>query len=138
MGPGSRSQGSLGRDDQLSIEAARALPDLPQDTDGPVFREPWEAQAFAMTLTLHQRGLFTWPQWAATLAEEIKRAQAAGDPDTGETYYHHWLNALERLVAQKGVADAATLARYQHAWDHAADRTPHGEPIELRPHDFHD
>src|SRR6266446_5981670 len=101
---------------------ARTLPSIPRDDDGPVFREPWEAQAFAMTLTLHQRGLFTWPQWAATLAEEIKRAQAAGDPDTGETYYHHWLNALERLVAEKGLTDAGTLHRYQHAWDHAADR----------------
>jgi len=73
-----------------------------------------------------------------TLGEEIKRAQAAGDPDTGETYYRHWLNALERLVAEKGVTDPATLARYQHAWDHAADRTPHGEPIVLQPQDFHD
>lgn len=116
--------------------AARALPDLPQDAEGPVFREPWEAQAFAMTLALHERGLFTWPQWAATLADEIKIAQAAGDPDTGETYYRHWLNALERLVAEKGVTDPATLMRYQHAWDHAADRTPHGEPIELRAEDF--
>jgi nitrile hydratase accessory protein len=117
--------------------AARALPDLPQDAEGPVFREPWEAQAFAMTLALHERRLFTWPEWAATLGEEITRAQAAGDPDTGETYYRHWLNALERLVAEKGVTDEATLARYQHAWDHAADRTPHGEPIELKPEDFH-
>jgi len=117
--------------------AARSLPDLPQDGEGPVFREPWEAQAFAMTLALHERGLFTWHQWAATLAAEIKRAQAAGDPDTGETYYHHWLNALEHLLAEKSVTDAAMLARYQHAWDHAADRTPHGQPIELHPQDFH-
>ena len=101
-----------------------------------MFREPWEAQAFAMALALHERGLFTWPEWAATLADEIKRAQAAGDPDTGETYYRHWLNTLERLVAEKGVTNAATLARYRDAWDHAADRTPHGEPIELRPEDF--
>ena len=118
--------------------ATKQVPSIPCDAEGPVFREPWEAQAFAMTLTLHERGLFTWPQWAATLSEEIKRAQGAGDPDTGETYYRHWLNALERLVAEKGVADAAMLARYQHAWDHAADRTPHGQPIELRPQDFHD
>ena len=109
---------------------------IPSDAEGPVFREPWEAQAFAMTLALHERRLFTWPEWAKTLGEEIKRAQAAGDPDTGETYYRHWLNALERLVAEKGVADAATLARYRHAWDHAADRTPHGAPIELRAEDF--
>ena len=112
------------------------VPGLPCDAEGPVFREPWEAQAFAMTLTLHQRGLFTWPEWAATLGAEIKRAQDNGDPDTGETYYRHWLAALERLVAEKGVADARTLARYRDAWDHAADRTPHGQPIELRPDDF--
>ena len=101
-----------------------------------MFREPWEAQAFAMTLALYRRGLFTWPEWAATLAEEIKRAQAAGDPDTGDTYYQHWLAALERLVAEKGVTDRASLERYRDAWDHAADRTPHGTPIELRPEDF--
>ena len=115
---------------------AAALPSLPRDDGGPVFREPWEAQAFAMTLALYRRGLFTWNEWAATLAAEIKRAQAAGDPDTGETYYQHWLAALERLVAEKGVADRASLKRYRDAWDHAADRTPHGTPIELRPEDF--
>ena len=82
------------------------VPSMPRDAEGPVFREPWEAQAFAMALALHERGLFTWPEWAATLGDEIKRAQAAGDPDTGETYYRHWLNALERLVAEKGVTDA--------------------------------
>ena len=109
---------------------------IPRDDGGPVFREPWEAQAFAMALALHERGLFTWTEWAATIAEEIKRAQAAGDPDTGETYYRHWLNALERLVAEKGVTDRNTLARYREAWDHAADRTPHGKPIELTPDDF--
>jgi nitrile hydratase accessory protein len=128
----------LSIDRKAAQAAARALPHLPQDREGPVFREPWEAQAFAMTLALHQRGLFTWPQWAATLAEEIKRAQGSGDSDTGETYYRHWLNALERLVAEKGVTDGRTLARYRHAWDHAADRTPHGQPIELQPQDFHD
>jgi nitrile hydratase accessory protein len=116
--------------------AAAAVPSIPCDAEGPVFREPWEAQAFAMALALHQRGLFTWPEWAATLSDEIRRAQAAGDPDTGETYYRHWLNTLERLVTEKGATDTATLARYRDAWDHAADRTPHGTPIELRPDDF--
>ena len=116
--------------------AAEAVPGIPQDEEGPVFREPWEAQAFAMALALHERGLFTWPEWAATLAGEIKRAQAGGDPDTGETYYRHWLNALERLVAAKGVTNAHTLARYHDAWDRAGDRTPHGTPIALRPEDF--
>lgn len=123
-------------DPRAAMHAAIAVPGVPRDVDGPVFREPWEAQAFAMALALHARGLFTWPEWAATLAEEIKRAQAAGDPDTGETYYQHWLNALERVVAAKGMADAHTLARYRDAWDRAADRTPHGAPIELKPDDF--
>ena len=116
--------------------ATEAVPGIPRDAEGPVFREPWEAQAFAMALALHERGLFSWSEWATTLAEEIKRAQAAGDPDTGETYYRHWLNALERIVAEKGVTDARTLERYRDAWDRAADRTPHGTAIELKPEDF--
>jgi nitrile hydratase accessory protein len=122
--------------DTAAAQATGALPDIPRDRDGPVFREPWEAQAFAMALTLHERGLFSWKEWAATLADEIKRAQAAGDPDTGETYYRHWLAALERLVASKGVTTSEALHRYRDAWDHAADRTPHGKPIQLRPEDF--
>ena len=123
-------------DPAAARRAISEVPSIPCDAEGPVFREPWEAQAFAMTLALHARGLFTWPEWAAALGTEIKRAQAAGDPDTGETYYHHWLNALEHLVSKKGVTDPAALARYHDAWDHAADRTPHGMPIELRPDDF--
>jgi nitrile hydratase accessory protein len=115
--------------------ATEAVPGIPRNAEGPVFREPWEAQAFAMALALHQRGLFTWHEWAAALGEEIKRAQAAGDPDTGETYYRHWLNTLERLVAAKGVTDGTMLARYRDAWEHAAERTPHGTPIELKPED---
>ena len=123
--------------DRMAADRARAaVPSIPCDAEGPVFREPWEAQAFAMTLTLHERGLFTWPEWAATLGAEIKRAQAAGDPDTGETYYQHWLATLERLVAAKGVATAELLHRYRDAWDHASDRTPHGKPIELTKEDF--
>jgi nitrile hydratase accessory protein len=125
------------RPDQQAAEVATsAVPGIPSDADGPVFREPWEAQAFAMALALHARGLFTWNEWAATLADEIKRAQAAGDADTGETYYRHWLATLERLIAAKGVATSETLNRYRNAWDHAADRTPHGSPIELKPEDF--
>ncbi len=115
---------------------AAALPSLPRDEGGPVFREPWEAQAYAMTLLLYRRGLFSWPEWAAALAAEIKRAQQEGDPDTGETYYRQWLAALERLVAEKGIADPASLERYRDAWERAADRTPHGTPIELRAEDF--
>ena len=117
-------------------DAAADLSSIPSGSDGVVFREPWEAQAFAIAVALNERGLFSWTEWAATLADEIRAAQARGDPDTGETYYRHWLAALERLTIAKHATDAATLARYRDAWDHAADRTPHGTPIELAPQDF--
>lgn len=118
----------------LDSQLATNLPSIPQD--GPVFREPWEAQAFAMALALHERGLFSSKEWADALATEISHAQAGGDPDTGETYYRHWLAALEQLVAQKGVATRDTLTRYRDAWNHACERTQHGKPIELKADDF--
>jgi nitrile hydratase accessory protein len=108
----------------------------PAGGDAPVFREPWEARAFAMVLMLHERGLFTWPEWAETLAAQIAAAQAAGDADRGDTYYQHWLAALETLVARKGAGSAAELDSTARAWDRAADRTPHGQPIELQAGDF--
>jgi nitrile hydratase accessory protein len=123
-------------DSAAARRATHEVPSIPHDADGPVFREPWEAQAFAMALALHERGVFSWSEWAKALSAEIKRAQQAGDPDTGETYYHHWLAALERIVAEKGVTSGDTLHRYRDAWEHACDRTPHGMPIELKPQDF--
>ncbi len=116
--------------------ALQANPSLPADPSGPVFREPWEAQAFAMALALHEQGLFAWGEWAAMLGETIKAAQAAGDPDTGDTYYHHWLATLERMVAMKAVTTPADLTSHRDAWERAAARTPHGQPIELRTEDF--
>lgn len=101
------------------------LPAIPRDEDGPVFREPWEARAFAMAVSLHARGVFTWTEWAAALAREIK----ADDDASG--YYALWLSALEGLVREKGVATAAALAETASAWKHAAEHTPHGQPIEL-------
>lgn len=105
------------------------LPHQPCDGEGPVFREPWEAQAFAMAVSLQQSGLFDCKQWAEALSAEIRAAQAAGDPDTGETYYRHWLRALERLAVEKGAATPERLAERAAAWDHAARHTPHGQPI---------
>src|ERR1041384_4428848 len=102
-----------------AMRAAVAVPGVPRDQDGPVFREPWEARAFAMALALHEAGVFTWKEWAETLGAQIKRAQAAGDPDTGETYYQHWLATLEALVAAKGVPQSETLARYRAPCDPA-------------------
>jgi len=123
-----------GESDDLT--AASPPPGLASNLDEVVFREPWEAQAFAIAVSLHERGLFSWPEWAATLAAQIQTAQEQGDPDTGETYYRHWLDALERLVVEKQAADTTTLERYRRAWQHATDRTPHGTPIELAPQDF--
>ena len=108
-------------------ELLALVPALPCDAEGPVFREPWEAQAFALAIDAHARGLFSWPEWAAELSAQIKAAQVAGDPDTGETYYRHWLAALEALTVQKGAASRAQLEHVQAAWDHAARATPHGQ-----------
>ena len=107
------------------------LPRIPRDGDGPVFREPWEAQAFAMAVRLHEAGHFTWREWADRLASEIKAVAERGEPDDGSRYYYHWLAALEQLVADKGLIAADELARRKDEWDAAARATPHGRPIEL-------
>jgi nitrile hydratase accessory protein len=121
----------LSQHEDIARAAAEIAP-IPRGEDGePVFREPWEAQAFAMTLALHERGLFTWPEWAEALSRAIKRAQAAGDCDDGSTYYHHWLAAIEALVSRKGIASEQGLAERREAWHRAAHATPHGQPILL-------
>ena len=107
------------------------LPGIPREDTGPLFREPWEAQAFAMAVHLRDKGLFTWREWAEAIGAEIKAAQAKGDPDLGDTYYLHWLAALEKLVIAKGAANAASLHETKDAWDRAARATPHGQPIVL-------
>jgi nitrile hydratase accessory protein len=113
-------------------EAAAPIAPIPRDGEGvPVFSAPWEAQAFAMTVTLHRQGVFTWPEWAEALAGAIRAAQAAGDPDDGSTYYRHWLAAIERLVAEKGITRREDLDSRRAAWERAAQATPHGAPILL-------
>lgn len=107
------------------------LPALPRDDTGPVFKAPWEAQAFAMTLKLYEAGCFTWGEWAAQLGREIADAGKAGDPDLGDTYYRHWLAALEKLVSAKGLVGTEILAARKEAWRAAAARTPHGQSILL-------
>ena len=122
----------MGRLPGPGVVAPAALPDQPRDGDGPVFREPWEAQAFALTLNLYEAGHFTWREWAETLAAEIRAAQAGGDPDLGDTYYRHWLAALERLAARKGLLGTADLDARRAAWERAYRATPHGEPVRLK------
>jgi nitrile hydratase accessory protein len=109
-----------------------ALPAIPRDAEGPVFRAPWEAQAFAMAVMLHERGHFTWKEWAARLADEIAAARDRGEADDGSRYYHFWLSALEKLVADKRLVMADELAARKDEWDRAARETPHGQPIELK------
>ena len=109
-----------------------ALPAIPRDAEGPVFRAPWEAQAFAMAVMLHERGHFTWKEWAARLADEIAAATARGEVDDGSRYSYFWLSTLEQLVAEKRLVLADELATRKDAWDRAARATPHGQPIELK------
>jgi nitrile hydratase accessory protein len=112
------------------------MPGLPRDAEGPVFQQPWQAHAFAMTLTLHQRGVFTWVEWANALSREISFTAHLDEPNHGEIYYVHWLKALETLVAAKGVASHQELGHLQEAWGRAAERTPHGAPIVLTDEDL--
>lgn len=108
-----------------------SLPRLPRDEGGPVFAEPWQAQAFALAVRLSAEGHFTWKEWAGTLADELKAAADRGEPDDGSRYYEHWLAALEQLVAAKGLTDSAELLKRKEAWADAYRHTPHGKPVEL-------
>ena len=108
------------------------LPPLPRDEGGPVFAEPWQAQAFALAVRLSEQGHFTWKEWAATLADELKAAADRGQPDDGSRYYEHWLAALERLVTSKRLANSAELLQRKEDWADAYRHTPHGTPVELR------
>jgi len=115
----------------VSPESLAALPPLPRDAEGPVFAEPWQAQAFALAVKLYEQGHFTWKEWAAALAEELKSATDRGEPDDGSHYYEHWLATLERLISAKGLSDPATMLARKEAWADAYRHTPHGKPVEL-------
>ena len=116
-----------------SFDRLSDLPRLPRDEGGPVFAEPWQAQAFALAVKLSEQGHFTWKEWAAGLAEELQAAARRGEPDDGSRYYEHWLTALERLVTAKGLTDQTALLTRRDAWAEAYRATPHGTPVELAP-----
>jgi nitrile hydratase accessory protein len=118
-------------DPVLELGSLAAPPHLLRDEDGPVFAEPWQAQAFALAVKLSEQGYFTWKEWSTALSDELNAATSRGEPDDGTRYYHHWLVALERLVTAKGLADSAALVGRKEAWAEAYRRTPHGKPIEL-------
>jgi len=117
-------------DPTKDLERLATLPRLPRDAGGPVFAEPWQAQAFALAVKLSEQGYFTWKEWAGALATELKAAEH-GEPDDGSRYYQHWLAALERLVTEKGLTSDAALLERKHAWVDAYRNTPHGRPVEL-------
>jgi nitrile hydratase accessory protein len=108
-----------------------ALPPLPRDEGGPVFAEPWQAQAFALAVRLSKEGHFTWKEWASSLADELKAAADRGEPDDGSRYYEHWLATLERLVTAKGLTDSSALHQRKEDWASAFRNTPHGKPVDL-------
>src|SRR5208283_1889988 len=110
-------------------ENLASLPSLPRDEGGPVFAEPWQAQAFALAVRLSAQGHFEWKEWAAALADELKASAARGEPDDGSHYYHCWLAALERLVVAKRLSDPAALLARKEAWAEAYRHTPHGKPV---------
>lgn len=113
-------------------DALGTLPQLPRDEGGPVFAEPWQAQAFALAVRLSEQGHFTWKEWAAALADELKAAAGRGEPDDGSRYYEHWLAALEKVVTAKRLTDPTALLARKEAWAEAYRNTPHGRPVELR------
>jgi len=119
-------------DEPTELERVSSMPSLPRDKDGPVFEEPWQAQAFALAVRLSTQGYFTWKEWAAALAEELQSASDRDMPDDGSRYYEHWLSALERLVAAKGLADFQALQTRKEEWADAYRHTPHGKPVVLR------
>jgi len=110
---------------------APAFARLPRDAEGPVFGDPWQGQAFALAVRLFEQGHFTWSEWARALSTELKAAAARGEPDDGSRYYEHWLAALEKLVAAKGLSDGHSLARRKDQWRAAYLATPHGKPVTL-------
>ncbi len=122
-------------DARLDAERLEALPPLPRDEEGPIFAEPWQAQAFALAVKLSEQGHFSWKEWAGALAEELKAVADRGEPDDGSQYYHHWVTALERLVTEKGLTDSPALLSRKKDWADAYRHTPHGKPVMVRPTD---
>ena len=122
----------LSQPNASDIDRLALLPSLPRDDGGPVFAEPWQAQAFAMAVRLSVQGHFTWGEWAATLADELKSAADRGEPDDGSRYYEHWLAALERLVTAKSLLNPDEMLDRKEAWADAYRHTPHGQPVTLQ------
>ena len=107
------------------------MPVLEKNHEGPVFKEPWQAQAFAMVVTLSEAGLFSWQEWSSELSASIQSQQKMGDPGDGETYYLHWLETLEKMLSRKNLIEHADLLKRISEWEEAYLKTPHGQPVQL-------
>ena len=116
---------------QIALNICKSLPDLPKDEEGPVFSEPWQAQAFALAVSLCDEGYFSWSEWVEQFSNQVKLAQQSGDPDLGDTYYNHWINTLEAIVSKKQLVAISDMKTRKEAWRQAYLLTPHGKPIEL-------
>jgi len=109
---------------------------MPDQSDSPndpeqKFEEPWHAQVFALTLHLHDAGIVRWPEWTAHFGQALAEAGEVRTLDGGNDYYLIWLDALARLLVEKGHADAKTLARLTEEWSLVYRKTPHGKPVRL-------
>lgn len=122
------------------------FPDQPSESGEPVFKDPWEAQAFGLVIALHESCVFSWEEWSEALAQAIRGGlhhysvngvdhcmggRKDDEEGTGESYYQHWLAALENLVIAKGISGGSELAQRMQAWREAYLGTPHGQPVEL-------
>ena len=119
-------------DEQDQVLLSPFVPNLAKDEEGPQFNEPWQAQVFALAVSLSEAGLFSWQEWTDELSFTILKAQELGDPDLGSTYYQHWLKTLERMLTSKEVLDQTSILQRMKIWEEAYLRTPHGQPIKIK------
>jgi len=119
-------------DEQNQVLLRSMIPDPAMDEESPRFNEPWQAQVFALAVSLSEAGLFSWQEWTDELSFTILKAQELGDPDLGSTYYQHWLKTLERMLTSKEVLDQTSILQRMKIWEEAYLRIPHGQPIKIK------
>lgn len=95
------------------------------------FDEPWQARLFALTVALNEAGHLDWPEWTEAFGRALARRGTAREPDGGADYHAAWLEALEALLAERGIAGRDLLGSVRAAWRQAYLATPHGAPVRL-------
>ena len=85
-------------------------PAAPPRSNGELmFAEPWESRAFGIGIALHAEGLFDWEDFRQQLIAAIGRWEASGAPPEEWSYYSCWLEALETVLAAKGLVEPGML-----------------------------